>query len=686
MEKLLVSFYETIPHGAGFLRIAQVRNELNNCGYIKCYDTNYIHSPLSDLVVWQKSCLLEDLYKLDGDQVHVMDLDDSIWHLPEYLNIEGDKCKDKHESMLNEYKLFMSRCDYMTTTTDFLADVITQQTGFPRNKIHVIPNYLNINALPFGRKSVDGIVRIAWTLDFRRRDVDIMPAQEALLEILSQYKGRVRIIFFGDCPTAFKGLNCVDFVPFNNDMHGYYKTLSQTNIDIGICPAIDSMFNHCKSELKPTEFGAIGCPVVASPIVPYTKSKLASNLIIADGNKEWKDALCYLIDNKQARLNAGFELHEVVKENYNLHNEGLNHYYQTYYGMIKSNKKKNQYTVNTGLDNSKKKILYCTSSRTKESLQKIKDNVLKNSVFYDINVIMSLNNGEHSLADVFNTVTGNNKDVDIFIFAHDDIEIIDKNWLHKVVDGLKKYDIVAACGSTLFNPMHGMWSPELNGLISGGCVAHPLKNGKFSFTNYGVDKDILTFDGCFVAMRGDVARDIPWKAYNKFHFYDIAFGIDANRKGYKVGVCPIGIKHLSEGNYGKEWADALKKFRMDYGTKVIRLNKEVSKIKIYTCESDEISHAYMMESLMSQSMLCEHEPYRGVMTNPSVLIDRPVVFTITAIEVLDRILKLNLYGRIKFKVSDYEYVLEIDDRDTEYNVKYQLGFDYCEEFNYVHHN
>lgn len=682
-----ISFVATDRAGCSYYRIVQIRNELNNRKLIKCYDMPHCISPLSDIIVWQRYRSLENMHSFPKDKVNLFEVDDNFWEMPEYLKMGGieGNVVDYWKENVRYMNYIINLCDGVITTNPVLADDISQYTGINRDKIHIIQNYINFNKLDFGNRSHDGKIRIAWTMDTRRKDFDILPALKSLKRILSEYKGQVKLIFFGDCPTEFlqdEYKENIIVIPFNPNIEEYYRTLQRMAIDIGIAPAQNTQFNHCKSALKVCEFGALGLPVVASNIYPYRDEYLLggkpSGLFIAQSDNEWYDSLKELIDNKIYRLNAGLELYEYMLSHYSLIDQGLDKYME----LFKSVGRKDIYPVSFGMNFLDKKILYIVSSKDRVNIKQIKENVARFSKLYAIEVVLVENKGDFGLDEVYNQVIKDNPNYDYYIFAHDDIAIIDDKWLDKILKGLQKYDIVGVAGGVIFDPMHGMWSSSLSPVISSGCVAHKERNGKYVYTNYGLEKEVLTVDGCFMACKNSVVKDIQWQAYNKFHFYDIDFCLKAHDKGYKIGVTPIAIAHNSSGQYNEKWLQALGKFREQWGYNPFRLNKDTCAFDVLVNIDTRAGYHETLNSLERQSIKVNivNEIQEG---RPYLILNKSVVFFPYAFEALNMLIKMNVINKIQFKIGDDQYILQISEGENIYKMDSCLGVDYYKGYSYV---
>jgi glycosyltransferase involved in cell wall biosynthesis len=131
-------------------------------------------------------------------------------------------------------------------------------------------------------------------------------------------------VFYGD--SRFKKL--FDVCDQNRiEWHGWsafeaypYK-LSLLNCDIGLCPLIDNEFNRMKSAIKWMEYSMVGMATVAANIPPYSKviSNGNTGLLCNEDEKEWENAIEYLIKSKSARFAMACEAKQEVLKNHNIH-------------------------------------------------------------------------------------------------------------------------------------------------------------------------------------------------------------------------------------------------------------------------------------------------------------------------------------------------------------------------------
>jgi len=168
-------------------------------------------------------------------------------------------------------------------------------------------------------------------------------------------------------------------------------------------------------------------------------------------------------------------------------------------------------------------------------------------------------NNKTALSKVYNTFI-KNEDV-ITVLLHDDVLIRDENWLQKIKDGLKKYDIIGLAGGSNAKVVEPcLWHIMCPTDTLRGCVSHVNVDGNGTFvTNFGIQGRVLMLDGLFLAFNTKkvFSSGAKFDESNpaKFHFYDIDFSLTANSKKLKLGTVHIDVVHNSHGlkKYTEEW-------------------------------------------------------------------------------------------------------------------------------------
>lgn len=211
------------------------------------------------------------------------------------------------------FKASFRRADMVTCTTDILKDTLLKIN----NNVKVLPNLIDFNIFsPVEMKKKE--IRIGYTFGASHY-ADFYLVKPALKKIVEKYDN-VKLVFFGDM--HFHGLfrdvpdNKIEWHPWVGVATYPYK-LMLLNLDIGICPLEDTVFNRNKSSLKWMEFSSLKIPTIATNIPPYsnTITNEKDGLLVDDD--QWEDALSMLIDNSELRDKLSSNAYDNVYENHN---------------------------------------------------------------------------------------------------------------------------------------------------------------------------------------------------------------------------------------------------------------------------------------------------------------------------------------------------------------------------------
>ncbi|MBI4023464.1 MAG: hypothetical protein HY360_00690 [Verrucomicrobia bacterium] len=101
------------------------------------------------------------------------------------------------------------------------------------------------------------------------------------------------------------------FVEFARQMHGveyttkpvqlyqdFPQSLAQLDLDIGLCPIEDNLFNRCRSALKFYQYAAVQTAAVASKVYPYSDEPV---LVAENTVKSWTETLEMLVLSRAVR-------------------------------------------------------------------------------------------------------------------------------------------------------------------------------------------------------------------------------------------------------------------------------------------------------------------------------------------------------------------------------------------------
>lgn len=148
---------------------------------------------------------------------------------------------------------------------------------------------------------------------------------------------------------------------------------------------------------------------------------------------------------------------------------------------------------------------------------------------------------------------------DIVVFAHDDVIIIDELMKDKLELIFESDDVglVGIYGTTEFNEGGGWWMCDRK-VHGRGHIIQGNGNGTkgHMVDRIGYFDDVVTVDGCFFAMRGELLNTIKFdENFNSYHFYDSDISLQTIHAGYDVVVADILIEHLSPGYLPTNWEE-----------------------------------------------------------------------------------------------------------------------------------
>ena len=217
-------------------------------------------------------------------------------------------------------------------------------------------------------------------------------------------------------------------------------------------------------------------------------------------------------------------------------------------------------------------VAYSTREHNPEFIEYLK----KSSGFKKLEVIEKVNNGEKSLAQVYNEVLSESK-TDIILFCHDDIYFETNSWYNKLLKHFEKSDfgVIGMAGTTQM-PSSGMWWENRKKMV--GIVNHESDGKKWeSKYSESFDNSItetIVVDGLFIAVDKRKLKKNFNEEFKGFHFYDIPFCFENHIEGVKVGVITnIRITHKSIGQTNEQWEENRKLFETKYAKNLpIKLN------------------------------------------------------------------------------------------------------------------
>jgi hypothetical protein len=231
-------------------------------------------------------------------------MDDNLFELPDY-NPAKKYCTD--ERLLNISKN-LSVVDGIICSTEPLADYLKR---FNPNTL-VIPNGVSHN---FKYRILNNSkLRVGWC-GSKTHDGDF---STALIDALTELQNEIEIVIYGDIPNCLSHLN-IERHPWT-EVNEYYQTLYNLNLDVGLIPCRDNLFNRSKSNIKYIEYSICSTVSIADTVYPYSNSIIQNETGLF---RNWYKHLKWLIDNKEERLKLSRHAYDYVNKNYTYDDEYL---------------------------------------------------------------------------------------------------------------------------------------------------------------------------------------------------------------------------------------------------------------------------------------------------------------------------------------------------------------------------
>ena len=197
---------------------------------------------------------------------------------------------------------------------------------------------------------------------------------------------------------------------------------------------------------------------------------------------------------------------------------------------------------------------FCSAQVDATSLKnRSKYNILESEGIEQVYVLPLYSNTQ-SIAKCYNTYIKKYSAEDcILVLAHDDVLITDKNWIDKLKQAFKTYDVVGLAGG--INPKiqgPALWHLMCSKEDLKGSVNHVDYGNNSTFnTNFGKNGRVALLDGLFLAFNPkkifEAGVNFDETCPAKFHFYDLDFSLQCNKAKLKLGTTNIGVTHASPG-------------------------------------------------------------------------------------------------------------------------------------------
>jgi len=263
----------------------------------------------SNVMVWQRASERNLLPKLQlAKQLgikSIYEVDDDLFNIPEaFQKPYIHHSKPEVRAAILE---FMQNCDALTVSTHTLAHALRPHV--PDKPVFVVENTLDVDRWEeaFSKRSNDGKVVIGWMAS-GSHTIDAPLVMPALLRALQEDE-RVHILLIGW--VGWKQM-CDMFKPYADrvttmEWVDYVQLpMVMKDIDIGIAPLVDNLFNRSKSNLKWLQYSALGAATVASDLDPYKDIQNGTDgILVAETASEWADVVSGLVSDDDKRKRIG---------------------------------------------------------------------------------------------------------------------------------------------------------------------------------------------------------------------------------------------------------------------------------------------------------------------------------------------------------------------------------------------
>lgn len=249
--------------------------------------------------------VFEYLFKISGVK-YVLDFDDAIFH-----NYDNSKNKLVTFLLGSKINIISKNAAHIITGSPYLTQFLTQ---FNEN-ITEIPTSVDVEKYSKNKEHIknDKVV-IGW-LGSTTTSKNLL----FLTSVINSLKKTFPEIVFRFC-----GFNDLLLKHFNSENVEFIKW-SELNeikflneIDIGIMPLEDNLFNRGKCGFKLIQYMAMGKPTISSPLETNIKINRNNKNLFATTPHEWHDALQSMIIDYEKYRDIGLANIDIIKKHYSV--------------------------------------------------------------------------------------------------------------------------------------------------------------------------------------------------------------------------------------------------------------------------------------------------------------------------------------------------------------------------------
>jgi GT2 family glycosyltransferase/glycosyltransferase involved in cell wall biosynthesis len=230
----------------------------------------------------------------------IFDLDDLLINLPE--SHPEFEIYDSQACLVRDW---ISRADQVWVSTLPLMEQLKSLNP----TIKYLPNVPDFGLWKPMRSDhtigdLDRIVRILY-MGTASHYPDFKMIEPVLRRIKKEFGALVEINLLGVAPSAVDGniFKVID-VPSHVGVEypAFVLWVQKFKFDIGLAPLVDNIFNRCKSEIKYSEYTAMGMATIASNLNGYDLIKhKQTGLLVDNDENSWYEAISMLIEDPRLR-------------------------------------------------------------------------------------------------------------------------------------------------------------------------------------------------------------------------------------------------------------------------------------------------------------------------------------------------------------------------------------------------
>lgn len=243
----------------------------------------------------------------------VYSIDDHFLHLPK----RGFGIVMEEQERRDTFVLFLRKAQTIRVSSHYFAEHIKQNYN---DNVVCILGSVDFRLISRAGNKTRSNQELMIGYGGSYKEDDFAAVTPALLKILEEYTGKVRLEFHGFIPAELLHHPRIVYFVGGYEYQTYLQFLYQRAWDIGIAPLADSLYNKCKSNNKFREYSACGIPGVYSAIPTYsdTVRHEETGLLVNHSTDDWYRGLKRMIEDKRLRRHIRKQAFQSVQERYTI--------------------------------------------------------------------------------------------------------------------------------------------------------------------------------------------------------------------------------------------------------------------------------------------------------------------------------------------------------------------------------